>query len=82
MRKRQFRAGGGLRPWRQRRCDRAVFNKIGADIIALNATRDPTRYSRTADEFERDMQVLASITGTLKADLGVRIDTAASAFTS
>ena len=54
----------------------SVFNEIGADVIALNATRDPTRYSRTAEEFDRDMQVLASITGTLKADLGVRIDTA------
>jgi mannose-1-phosphate guanylyltransferase/phosphomannomutase len=54
----------------------SVFNEIGADVIALNATRDPARYSRTADELERDMQVLASITGTLKADLGVRIDTA------
>ncbi|HST87304.1 MAG TPA: mannose-1-phosphate guanyltransferase [Ktedonobacterales bacterium] len=51
-----------------------IFNTIGADIIALNATRDPDRYSRTADEFERDMQVLSSITATLKADLGVRID--------
>ncbi len=59
-----------------------VFNEIGADVIALNATRDPARYSRTAEEFDRDMQVLASITGTLKADLGVRIDTAASASSS
>jgi mannose-1-phosphate guanylyltransferase/phosphomannomutase len=54
-----------------------VFNEIGADVIALNATRDPMRYSRTGEEFDRDMQVLASITGTLKANLGVRIDTAA-----
>ncbi len=52
-----------------------VFNAIGADVIALNATRDPDRYSRTAEQFDRDMQVLGSITGTLKADLGVRIDT-------
>jgi mannose-1-phosphate guanylyltransferase/phosphomannomutase len=52
-----------------------IFNALGADVIALNATRDPTRYSRTAEEFDRDMQVLGSITGTLKADLGVRIDT-------
>lgn len=52
-----------------------VFNEIGADVIALNATRDPKRYSRTAEEFDGDMQVLAAITGTLKADLGVRIDT-------
>ncbi len=53
-----------------------IFNAIGADIIALNATRDPTRYSRTAEEFDRDKEILASITGTLQADLGVRIDTA------
>src|SRR5215831_10575464 len=52
-----------------------IFNAISADVIALNATRDPDRYSRSADDFERDMQILASITGTLKADLGVRIDT-------
>ncbi len=52
-----------------------ILNAIGADVIALNATRDPARYSRTAEELERDMQALASITGTLKADLGVRIDT-------
>jgi mannose-1-phosphate guanylyltransferase/phosphomannomutase len=53
-----------------------VFNRINADVIALNATRDPAKYSRSADEFDRDMQILANITGTLKADLGVRIDTA------
>ncbi|HEX6798156.1 MAG TPA: mannose-1-phosphate guanyltransferase [Ktedonobacterales bacterium] len=53
-----------------------VFNRINADVIALNATRDPTKYSRSTDEFDRDMQILANITGTLKADLGVRIDTA------
>src|SRR5579859_7138057 len=52
-----------------------IFNEIGADVIALNATRDPARYSRTGEEFERDIRVLASITGTLRADLGVRIDT-------
>ncbi len=52
-----------------------IFNAIGADVIALNATRDPDRYSRTAEQFDRDMQVLGSITGTLKADLGIRIDT-------
>src|SRR5260370_20193087 len=52
-----------------------IFNAIGADVIALNATRDPDRYSRTAEQFDRDMHVLSSITGTLKADLGVRIDT-------
>ena len=54
----------------------SIFNEIGADVIALNATRDPLRYSRTNEEFDRDIEVLAAITGTLKTDLGVRIDTA------
>jgi mannose-1-phosphate guanylyltransferase / phosphomannomutase len=54
-----------------------IFNQVNADVIALNATRDSNRYSRSAEDFGRDMQVLASITANLKAQLGVRIDTAA-----
>ncbi len=54
----------------------SALNAIGADVIALNATRDPARYSRTPEELDRDMKALASITGALGADLGVRIDTA------
>jgi mannose-1-phosphate guanylyltransferase/phosphomannomutase len=52
-----------------------IFNTTQIDVIALNATMDPARYSRTFEEFEHDMEMLASITATLKADLGVRIDT-------
>jgi mannose-1-phosphate guanylyltransferase/phosphomannomutase len=53
-----------------------IFNALQVEVIALNATMDPSRYSRTLEEFEQEMQMLASITATLKADLGVRIDTA------
>ena len=53
-----------------------IFNEIGADVIALNATRDPARYSRTGEEFDRDIQVLGLHHGHAQADLGVRIDTA------
>ncbi len=53
-----------------------IFNASQVDVIALNATMDPTRYSRSFEEFEKEMEMLASITATLKADLGVRIDTA------
>ena len=52
-----------------------IFNKLGCEVIALNSTMDESHYSRTIDEFERDRQRLADITKTLKADLGVRIDT-------
>lgn len=53
-----------------------IFTRLGCDVIALNSSRDEARFSRTAEEYDRDMTVLASITSTLKADLGVRLDTA------
>src|SRR5262249_20851142 len=53
-----------------------IFNASQVDVIALNATMDPARYSRSREEFEHDLEMLASITATLKADLGVRIDAA------
>jgi mannose-1-phosphate guanylyltransferase/phosphomannomutase len=52
-----------------------ILNRLGCETIALNATMDEERFSRTATEFERDQQRLADITRTLGADLGVRIDT-------
>ncbi|HEV2238579.1 MAG TPA: mannose-1-phosphate guanyltransferase [Ktedonobacterales bacterium] len=53
-----------------------VFNAAQVDVIALNATMDPARYSRPLEEYEQDLQVLGRITETLGADLGIRIDTA------
>jgi mannose-1-phosphate guanylyltransferase/phosphomannomutase len=53
-----------------------VFNAAKVDVIALNATMDPARYSRPLEEYEQDLQVLGRITETLGADLGIRIDTA------
>jgi mannose-1-phosphate guanylyltransferase/phosphomannomutase len=52
-----------------------ILNTLGCEVIALNASMDESRFSRTAEEFDRDMHSLASITATLNADLGVRIDT-------
>ena len=51
-----------------------IFNAIQADVIALNATCDPDRYSRTAEEFDRTCRCWPDH-GHAKADLGVRIDT-------
>jgi mannose-1-phosphate guanylyltransferase / phosphomannomutase len=53
-----------------------IFNAAQVDVIALNATMDPARYSRPLEEYEQDTQVLGRITPTLQADLGIRIDTA------
>jgi mannose-1-phosphate guanylyltransferase/phosphomannomutase len=52
-----------------------ILNTLGCEVIALNASMDESRFSRTAEEFDRDMRSLASITATLNADLGVRVDT-------
>ncbi len=52
-----------------------ILNRLGCEVIALNSTMDEQRFSRTANEFERDRQRLADISRTLGADLGVRIDT-------
>ena len=52
------------------------FNASQVDVVALNATMDPARYSKSMEEFEADNEQLSRITATLNADLGVRIDTA------
>ncbi len=52
-----------------------IFNRLNCQVIALNSTMDEAHYSHTLDEFERDRIRLADITRTLKADMGIRIDT-------
>lgn len=52
-----------------------IFNRLGCEVIALNSTMDESHFSRSLDEFDQDRQRLADITKTLKADLGVRLDT-------
>ena len=44
-------------------------------MIVLNPGVDEKRLSRTLDEINDDLQRLATITGTLNTDMGVRIDT-------
>jgi mannose-1-phosphate guanylyltransferase/phosphomannomutase len=51
------------------------FNASQVDVVALNATMDPARYSKPMEEFAADNEQLSSITAVLHADLGVRIDT-------
>jgi mannose-1-phosphate guanylyltransferase/phosphomannomutase len=52
-----------------------IFNRLGCEVIALNSTMDEAHFSRTVDEIDRDRERLADITKTLKADLGIRLDT-------
>jgi mannose-1-phosphate guanylyltransferase/phosphomannomutase len=52
----------------------SIFNKLGCEVIVLNASVDETRFSRSLDELDKDMQRLATITTGVNSDLGVRID--------
>ena len=52
-----------------------IFGHLGCDVIVLNPGVDEKRLSRTLEEINDDLQRLATITGTLNADMGIRIDT-------
>src|SRR5215471_9076383 len=51
-----------------------IFNRLGCEVIVLNERMDEKRLSRPMEEVEKDIQRLTTITGTLNADLGIRID--------
>lgn len=52
-----------------------IFSRLGCEVIVLNPGMDEKRLTRTMDEIGEDLQRLATITGTLNTDLGIRIDT-------
>jgi mannose-1-phosphate guanylyltransferase/phosphomannomutase len=51
-----------------------IANKLGANVVTLNASGDEARLARSVSEVEREVQQLAAISASLKASLGVRID--------
>src|SRR3972149_117072 len=52
----------------------ALFNRMGLDVVSLNAAIDENRLSRSPEEFDQDIRQLASVVAALRAELGVRID--------
>jgi len=52
-----------------------ILDKMGCDVVALNAAVDETKLFRTPEQFQQDMRRLGVITNTLDADFGVKIDT-------
>jgi mannose-1-phosphate guanylyltransferase/phosphomannomutase len=53
----------------------SILDKMGCDVVALNATMDEAKLFRTPEQFQQDMRRLGVITHTLDCDLGVKIDT-------
>ena len=51
-----------------------IFNRMGCEVIPLNTSMDESRFSRSLDQLDKDIQRLATITATLNNDMGIRID--------
>lgn len=52
-----------------------ILDKLGCDVIALNAALDEAKLFRTPEQFQENMKRLGLITNTLDADLGIKLDT-------
>jgi mannose-1-phosphate guanylyltransferase/phosphomannomutase len=51
-----------------------IFNRMGCELVVLNASPDESRLARSYEEIEKDLQRLATITSSLGANLGIHID--------
>ena len=51
-----------------------ILNRLGCEVIVLNASTEEARISRSLEEIDKDMQRLATITATLNNDIGIRVD--------
>lgn len=55
----------------------SILGELGVEIIALNAYLNPSKVSKTTEEFQQSLKQLAHIVLTVKADMGFLIDTGA-----
>lgn len=51
-----------------------LLDQLGCTVIALNERIDETKMSIPTEAFQRELDQLAAITATVKADLGMRFD--------
>lgn len=51
-----------------------IFNRLGCELVVLNASPDESRLARSYEEIEKDLERLATITSSLNANLGIHID--------
>ena len=52
-----------------------ILGQMGVETVALNTILDPTRITRTQEEFDKGLHHLTAISRSLSADFGVMIDT-------
>jgi len=51
-----------------------ILGQLGVETVALNAILDPSRITRSQEEFDKGMGHLAAISRSLSADIGVMLD--------
>ncbi|MCD6133725.1 MAG: NTP transferase domain-containing protein [Deltaproteobacteria bacterium] len=52
----------------------AILGTLGCDVISLNAFLDPTKTTRTKEEFESALERIADIVKSTRSDMGVLLD--------
>lgn len=52
----------------------SIFNRMGCELVVLNASPDESRLARSYEEIVKDLDRLATITSSLNANLGIHID--------
>lgn len=53
----------------------SILGRLNCEVIALNANLDGARITKTGEDFRRALEQLSSIVHTLKADVGILLDT-------
>jgi mannose-1-phosphate guanylyltransferase/phosphomannomutase len=55
----------------------SILGELNCEVVALNAHNNEKRLTRTAEKFQEDLDKLAGMVKTLKADAGIMIDAGA-----
>ncbi|MFA5839590.1 MAG: mannose-1-phosphate guanyltransferase [Candidatus Margulisiibacteriota bacterium] len=55
----------------------SILGELGIEVVSLNAYIDETKITKTRSMFERELSQLSEIVKSLKADLGIMLDTGA-----
>jgi mannose-1-phosphate guanylyltransferase/phosphomannomutase len=55
----------------------SILGELGLEVVALNATLNPARITKTKDDFENSQRDLSAAVTSLKADIGFLLDSGA-----
>jgi mannose-1-phosphate guanylyltransferase/phosphomannomutase len=55
----------------------SILGPLGSEVVALNSYTDPTKITKTREDFEKSLSQLSNIVVSLRADAGFLLDTGA-----